>query len=50
MGKKIPSAVEIQFLHTQACGNAIPVRNEEISPYNFSIIPLKKTNIIGRIN
>ena len=42
-----PWAVEISFLHTKRCGNVIPVRNEEISPYNFSINPLKKSSYIN---
>ena len=38
-------------LHKKGCGNVIPVKNEQISPCNFSINPLlnycifkKKTN------
>ena len=34
-------ALEISFLQTKGGGNAISVRNEEISPSNFSIDPLK---------
>ena len=30
-----PRAVEIAFLHTKGCGDAIPIRNERISPCNF---------------
>ena len=33
--------MEISFLHTNGLGNAIPVRNEEISLCIFSINPLK---------
>ena len=36
-----PWAVEISFLTTKGCWNAIPVRNEDISLCNFSINPLK---------
>ena len=41
----IPRAVEILFLHTKECWNVIPVRNEEISPCNFSS-PLKNHRIL----
>ena len=34
-------ALGISFLPTKGCGNAIPVRNEEILPWNFLINPLK---------
>ena len=36
-----PRAVEISFLYIKGCGNAIPVRNEDISPPKFSINLLK---------
>ena len=37
----LPLAVEIPFLHSKVCENAIPVRNEGISVCNISINPLK---------
>ena len=43
-----PRAVEISFLHIKGCGNAIPVRNEEISPCNFTINPLKNHRILKK--
>ena len=36
---RIPRAVDILFPHTKGCGNAIHIRNEKISPCNFSINP-----------
>ena len=38
----------ILFLNTKGCGHAIPVRNEEISPCNFSINPLKNLRILKK--
>ena len=43
-----PWAVEISVFHTNGYGNAIPVRNEEISPCNFSINPLKNQHILKK--
>ena len=40
-----PWAVAILFLHTKGCGNAIPVKYEEISPCIFSINQLKNQRI-----
>ena len=39
---------KISFLHTKRCGNAILVRNEGISPHNFSINPLKIHRILNK--
>ena len=36
-----PNHILIWDISTSPFGNAIPVRNEEISPCNFSINPLK---------
>ena len=43
-------ALEISFLHTKGWGNAITVRNKEISPCNFSIYPLKIKKSNGNDN
>ena len=37
------------ILQTKGCGNVIPVRNEVISPYKFTINPLKNHHILKKI-
>ena len=41
--------ISTSFLFTKGCRNAIPVRNEEISPCKYSINPLKNHRILKKI-
>ena len=42
----LPRALKKSFLRTKLCGNAIPDRNEEISPFIFFNKSIKKSSYI----